>query len=829
MDFVLYTAQLEALRAREVSQESYHGLFVLLQHQLMRRKELQLSPNCASISVNNEDEGKFHLLLEDFIVYLLSRNSLRSLWHDLLASYIIKSKTLILKQVQGLLSGHRMLANYYETEIHNKCNGLLSCRAWNYNILSALFDIVYGEPSNYRTAQYFEIINEIISFDNLPRECQVAVLEYLLNCNKKEEIMDTMNPEWLLSAIRLLLHPSVAIILKSRHTESQNILKLLLTRSIKSTESIGALNSIIFLSKVYRKSVVTIYIELLPVQLMPQLLHDVTSLWSDKIFINRGDDLYQDYLTYSILLGLDKLEDVRLLSVPGPNGRALATLFSHGIGNYFDSNGKSNKIYGMKVAKKFSQMMGHPIEFDELRDSDFAPANTERDNSIEKSITLQNNDNTDIIGGHNSDSDSDSDSDSEIEGYDLGEDLSMNEKVKTTSYLRVCLDMLQCSDNNPDAYKNQHSALISIPQIVSRQPVDVRDVCAPLTKELLRLANSYNLEDFNDLRSTAIQSLLVAYPGIAAPVVTSSLISDSVHVGAKIDSIRELIYAAYSLSGTDKSTSSTNGNVPVAGKESEDALLLTPTSDIVMKNTTIKRPAKLAQSKRRIRYYRNNFSSVAHLFFKPVGSLLESYARLKAPEGAVDYHKDTIFDSLFFATTGKNSKVAFYDPEFSKGTIHNEQMDSIDAIVISQALLAMGCFVKCIHNDVNQVSYYIDAANAACFFLQSLHPGVRKSALVTMFDITKAWRELHANSRNMPLTTYSTDILTALTDVLGQRTLNKDHHVGLELDKIMMKFVDWSVMSAKTDPDKECKLLKNAIVSEAIETLALINPDANNR
>ncbi len=821
MDFAQYTAQLDALKAREVSQESYHGLFALLQNQLIRRKELQLSADSASISVNDENEGKFHSILEDFIVHLLSRDSLRSLWYDLLASYVIKSKTLILKQVQGLLSGHRMLANYYETEMHNKCKGLLGCRSWNYNILSALFDIVYIDRNSNRTPQYFEIINEIISFDNLSRDCQVAVLKYLLDCNKKEEIIDTMTPEWLLNAIRLLLHPSVAIILKSRQIEAQNILKLLLTRSIKSTESVEALNNIIFLNKVYRKSVVTIYIELLPVKFIPQMLHDVTSLWSDKIFINRGDDLYQDYLTCSILLGLEKLEDVQTLSLSGPNGKALATLFSHGIGNYFDSNGKSNKIYGMKVAKKFSQMMGHPIDFDELKDSDVAPNNKESD-SIEKPITLQNKDNSDIVEEQNSDSDS------EIEGYELGEDLSMNEKVKTTSYLRVCLDMLQCSDSNPDAYKNQHSALVSIPQIVSHQPVDVRDVCAPLTKELLRLANSYNLEDFNDLRSAAIQSLLVAYPGIATPVVTSSLTSDSVHVGAKIDSIRELIFAAYNLSGIDKSTTSIYSNSPVTGKESEDALSSTSTRDMVMKNTTIKRPAKLAQSKRRIRYYRNNFSSVAHLFFKPVGSLLESYARLRAPDGAVSYHNDTIFDTLFFALTSKNTKVSFYDPEFSKGTTSNEQVDSIDAIVISQALLAMGCFVKCIHNDVNQVSYFIEAANAACYFLQSLYPGVRKSALVTMFDITKAWRELHSNSRNMQLCTYSTDILSALTDVLGQRTSNKNNHAGLELDKIMIKFVDWSVMSAKTDPDKECKLLKNAIVSEAIETLAQINPDANN-
>jgi hypothetical protein len=816
MDWTQHIAKLDFLCASAVSYESYHGLFSLLQDQLMVRKELQVAPDSSAISVESKDEIRFHGILESFIARLLKRESLSSLWRDLLESYFHKSKTLTMKQIQGLLSGHRILGNYYETEIHNKCNGKLGCRNWNYNILTALFDIIYVESNSNLTPQNLEAINDIISFDNLSRECQVVVLEYLLDCNKREKIIDTMSPEWSLNAIKLLLHPTVATILKLRQNEALNMLKLLLIRSTKSTESVEVLNKVIFLNKVYSKSVVTTYIELLPATLILQLLHEVTSLWSDKIFISRGDDLYQDYLTHAILLGLEKLDDVHSLSVPGPNGKALATLFSHGIGNYFDSNGKTSKIYGMKVARKFSQLMGHPIEFDELKDS--ASNATSRDNSTENPLVAPK--------VENDSSDSSGDSDSEIEGYDLGEDVSANEKIKSTSYLRICLDMLQCSDSNPDAYKNQHSALVSIPEIVSRQPVDVRDICAPLMKELLRLANSYNLEEFSNLRSTAIQSLLVAYPGIAVPVATNSLSCDSTHVGAKIDSLRELIYAAYSLSGIDNNTASASRNPVIDGKELESAN--SSAENIVMKNTKIKRPAKLAQSKRRIRYYRNNFSSVAHLFFKPMGSLLQSYTRLKMPESTVSYHKDTIFDSLFTTPASNGSKVAFYNPEFSKSVTSNEEMDSVDAIVMSQALLALGCFVKCIHNDVNQVAYIIDAANATCFFLQSAHNGVRKSALVTMFDVAKAWKELHFNSRNTSLTAYSTDILSALTDVLGQRAPNKDVHIGLELDKIMMKFVDWCVMSAKTDPDKECSLLKNAIAAEAIETLALINPDANN-
>ena len=48
---------------------------------------------------------------------------------------------------------------------------------------------------------------------------------------------------------------------------------------------------------------------------------------------------------------------------------------------------------------------------------------------------------------------------------------------------------------------------------------DPSDMCAPLTKELLRIQNRFNLPDFDQLRDFAVQSLLTNYPILAAPML----------------------------------------------------------------------------------------------------------------------------------------------------------------------------------------------------------------------------------------------------------------------------------------------------------------------
>jgi hypothetical protein len=99
----------------------------------------------------------------------------------------------------------------------------------------------------------------------------------------------------------------------------------------------------------------------------------------------------------------------------------------------------------------------------------------------------------------------------------IGEDPS--EKKKVTPYLRVCLDMLQLPESKTDAADKHELALLSIPSIIQSNPVDAGDMCGLLVMELLRLSNSFNINNFDKLRQESLHSILVSYPNIAVSII----------------------------------------------------------------------------------------------------------------------------------------------------------------------------------------------------------------------------------------------------------------------------------------------------------------------
>jgi hypothetical protein len=208
----------------------------------------------------------------------------------------------------------------------------------------------------------------------------------------------------------------------------------------------------------------------------------------------------------------------------------------------------------MKIAKEFSILLGHKISFDELDKHEMKQheldkhANEMKLNQEELQSQHgegQNQQYSEAYDGSKSEkqilssvsatviesnkntlyNDYDS-SDSEIEGYDMpGEDSV--ETIKLTYYLRNCLEIFLAPDTDEDAYEKQLTALHSIPKIILTQPADAGDISGPLTKELLRLNNRFNTEDFEELQSNAVQALLVAYPNLVAPVLCWALEEDS--------------------------------------------------------------------------------------------------------------------------------------------------------------------------------------------------------------------------------------------------------------------------------------------------------------
>ena len=371
----------------------------------------------------------------------------------------------------------------------------------------------------------------------------------------------------------------------------------------------------------------------------------------------------------------------------------------------------------MKIAKEFSLLLGHAIAFEELEEEEkekekevekdeekrfrsnvqeltivekgpmtsyLAPPRLFDGDNISDIATMCYND-LDDGGDSESSSDYDSDSDGEIEGYDIPSP-TQKSSVPLTSYLRICLEQLQCSDNDKDAHDKQLSALLSIPKVVRTCPVDAGDVCGPLVRELLRLTNSYNTADFEALRTDAVHSLVVAYPSLAAPVLCRAAEEkDAYSLSVRMFAVSSLARAALDLSSIP--STSTSQHSP------SDALTLPADDDATLgrnASTVIKRKAMLASGTKKTTYFVNNFAPVGALFFYPVLHLLA--VESGASNGSSASFRGVSLTAPMKMKEKKNADVIDLD----------DSGDGLHSMLPTEALLALAAFNRSCINTVHQ-------------------------------------------------------------------------------------------------------------------------------
>jgi len=223
-------------------------------------------------------------------------------------------------------------------------------------------------------------------------------------------------------------------------------------------------------------------------------------------------------------------------------------------------------------------------------------------------------------------------------------------------------------------------------------------MAAPLVRELLRMQNAFNMEHFKDLQSAAVRALLVAYPGVAVPVVTGFIVSAAsqadLTLGGKLAVLSDLILTAHTLAGIDmKDTYDTSRGTKPSRPDSSSSITestnLTATSsdDPGNNKTRVKRPTKLAQHKALAANTNggsmaNRFGPVAQLFFGPVLRILASMLRQPATTPVlVPSFSSKSMERLSLSTVGD---------------------DNIESLLVAQCLLALGAYVRCSVNTRSQ-------------------------------------------------------------------------------------------------------------------------------
>jgi hypothetical protein len=471
-------------------------------------------------------------------------------------------------------------------------------------------------------------------------------------------------------------------------------------------------------------------------------------LWGSAPVIRKGKGELHSYLTALLLRVIPALSKDELMDLPtssgsfssgggggaGPGagiaaadssacgGVSALSHLSMGVSACLDAADAGLRSRAMRVAKIFSKIMGVELDYDE----DDLPSSKQREGDAKtKGGTKAKAAAPPPQHGGGGDSDSSGDSgldayvlDSEDEdgtraGRGSAPDNGQPAAKFKTNYFRVCLEYFQLPEAAEDRRCKHIAALECVSRIALTRPQDARDMVGPLTKELLRISNSYNIEDFESLRVKALLCLYTMYPQFSVPVLSWAVRGEDLAVSTRLEAVAVLVKGAYSLSGVAEpgagvgvgvgreKSSASSGIVDIKPKLQAD-------STDVLKNTTektiVKRPRKLAAMRKGPAYIKNHFGLLAEAVFLPVSSVVSALLAADArppPPSAVAVDLADVLRHKRGAGTGISEVSTGAGPALKSKRL-SELVDGIDLLLPSQCMMALASFTKCSVNAVCQ-------------------------------------------------------------------------------------------------------------------------------
>ena len=735
--------------------------------------------------------------LVETMVALVQRGGFERCWREILCD-----SSLALMQGRGfrLVSGHRTFSRFLSlyARVDDAVAGAFSRSEYLHVVMLALLRVVSSDEASAQSIANFSWL-----LPSLPLEAHAALLELLATCcrldlattdsDDRDEcdssnlkvsgidhfvVMNAIPADWSLEASWLLLrlerkaHPS-------RPSKSTlPLFKSLLSRAVAGGTAVTLLVDTLLLKRSMGKEIAEAVMELLPADSLTEALDSIASVWGCRMFISRGDVDMQRYLTYAILFGLDRISGTSTstaLFSSGSSGVHLNLLFSSGISAYLDLSNSESRLLGMRVAMKVARLSGHQLYFDEVIEADgcngdpSSPDSRRTDEGPVPALCLQSPLFPQCILEDDIEAEkcTASDTDSELEAFDFdGGEASMN-----ASYLRNCLNLLRCHESDASSHDKHLRALVSIPGIVASGPIDARDLVGELTKELVRISNTFNIDKFDSLRGDAMLSLVVHYPTLTIPVFTCA-IEGGAMLGCMLLCVHVLMRSAHALSGVPFETDR-NASLETIDKVQAD------TSCSRHGVTRIKRPRMLARTLSKHKTFRNSFGPVALLAYQP---LAFSLGRLSS--------------------------------QFTVGT--GEDGDSIDSLLPAQLLLALAAFTTCAINTPDH-KYMIDETLKLSQPLILAHSlSVRRAALSACLASIQAFNSyLEQMMSQTAMSQGPLDKLSTLThSVMTHSGTNDSYRVtGLES---FAPLVDLILSKIDSEADKVCRGLMSSVVRSAL-------------
>ena len=594
----------------------------------------------------------------------------------------------------------------------------------------------------------------------------------------------------------------------------------------------------------------------------------IACLWADRAFVRRPNARAHTGVTAALLALLARLEGAirttlatemlpdhacsQWLSRPAPSGAALIVTLSSGVSSYLDCTDNQSRSCGIRVAKRFSGMLGMQSAFAEIDDAFGSTASHTGESPLADTPASNTLSASNIAVGsvpdtHASPSgmaaattEPQSDSDSDLEPLGLAEPPAAG-TVGGTVYLRACADMLRMDPAAKGAAEKQEIALAHLPRILSTGPADGSLLAATLTQTLLTLGNHFNLDHFDDFKEASMQTLLCMFPYQAVPVTAAAVLEKDMLLASRIWAVGQLAIAARSLAGVPSAYNTQPRNDPPQPpkphsnpSEQHGSIDAAIAGRAIAGRVRIKRPRQLAilrqqaQSalaarnssvKGQSRLRSNPIAPVLNLFAAPLVELLRvPQMQVKRETDEIERVEAAVRTMIERPSTGGHIRTLNVNDKLCSSSVIDDASvgggaNDLDALLVSEALLALSSLVSCARHTMHQRSLLESTLAHSLQWLQSPHLVVRRAALAAALESVEAWRmqrsEQQSNARASILG--GSSALDTLTNIAGRTVQAGQPPLAIadgNAGAMITALVDAALVGLRSDPDAQSRQLR---------------------
>lgn len=310
-----------------------------------------------------------------------------------------------------------------------------------------------------------------------------------------------------------------------------------------------------------------------PFQVLQRQIGKIAFVWSERTFVHQSDMRLQRLATTFIstafqLLPIQK-EELTM--------RVMTTLM-RGVSLRLESSITHIRRDGMIVAEVIAKRLEQDLHFEELdghRDDDMDTARKFSDDKDhpETFVSLpphihskkgrkrkpvdpdevyvsSEGEGTEDSSIENCLSDEDrSIWDDDLIPYDLEDEEDDLRPTPRPLFLRDCLRLFRIEENDENGPNQQEMALQQVEPLVRAKPMDLHDLAVPLTRELLRLQDLFNIDNFDELRIAGLIALTVHQPVLVGECIIQQLFCGDWGLSVRLDILHTIENASHELCG----------------------------------------------------------------------------------------------------------------------------------------------------------------------------------------------------------------------------------------------------------------------------------------